>query len=188
MASNDTPPSNDAVQALLNFSREYPNELTIVAIGPATNIALAIALDARFVENVKEVIYMGCTSTGRGNTTPHAEFNVACDPEAAHIMLTAFVGKLTVVSWETVCDHGLPWSFFDTLCQQETKTAAFLKRICSAYEANCRPCATTTSQEHKDPNTFILCDAYASAILVHKYIDEASVRHLVTSSITCVYL
>ncbi|EQC36960.1 hypothetical protein SDRG_05784 [Saprolegnia diclina VS20] len=156
-----TPPSeNHAVSALLRFAKAHPKELTIVAIGPATNLALAAMLDPTFVENLKEVIYMGCTTRGQGNTTPHAEFNVASDPEAAHILLTQFASKLTIVSWETVCDAHLTWSFYDELIALPTPTARFLQRIFSAYEQY-RPSASSGKQQE-----FILCDAYATALLV----------------------
>jgi len=169
---------NHAVHALIRFANLYPGELRIVAIGPATNLALASALDPRFAKNVKEVIYMGCTSRGVGNTTPHAEFNVACDPEAAHIMLDAFAGKLTIVSWELSCDHSLPWDFYDKLCSYETVPSKFIKRICRSYEEHVRSREIIVGQDGEMPHTqFILCDAYAVAILLNaNCIIESKVR------------
>jgi purine nucleosidase len=63
-----------------------PNEITLVAIGPLTNIALAIRQEPRIVENVKEVFIMGGAMRHEGNTTPLAEFNTFVDPHAAHIV------------------------------------------------------------------------------------------------------
>lgn len=63
-----------------------PGEITLVAIGPLTNIALAIRQEPRIVENVKEVFIMGGAIRHEGNTTPLAEFNTYVDPHAAHIV------------------------------------------------------------------------------------------------------
>jgi inosine-uridine nucleoside N-ribohydrolase len=73
--------SNDAVGFLLAASREIA-DLWIVAIGPLTNIALAIAKDPQFVRRIRGISIMG-GSTSVGNATATAEFNVLADPEAA---------------------------------------------------------------------------------------------------------
>jgi purine nucleosidase len=63
-----------------------PKEITLVCIGPLTNVALAIRQEPRIVENVKEVFIMGGAIRHEGNTTPLAEFNTFVDPHAAHIV------------------------------------------------------------------------------------------------------
>jgi len=63
-----------------------PGEITLVCIGPLTNIALAIRQEPRIVENVKEVFIMGGAIRHEGNTTMLAEFNTYVDPHAAHIV------------------------------------------------------------------------------------------------------
>jgi purine nucleosidase len=63
-----------------------PGEVTLVAIGPLTNIALAIRKEPRVVQNVKEVFIMGGAIQHPGNTTAQAEFNTFVDPHAAHIV------------------------------------------------------------------------------------------------------
>ena len=63
-----------------------PGEITLVAIGPLTNVAMAIRQEPRIVENVKEVFIMGGAMRHEGNTTPLAEFNTYVDPHAAHIV------------------------------------------------------------------------------------------------------
>jgi len=71
---------------LINSIMSKPGEITLVAIGPLTNIALAIRQEPRIVENVKEVFIMGGAIRHEGNTTPLAEFNTFVDPHAAHIV------------------------------------------------------------------------------------------------------
>ena len=66
-----------------------PGEITLVAIGPLTNIALAIRQEPRIVQAVREVIVMGGAIRYEGNTTALAEFNTYVDPHAAHIVYHA---------------------------------------------------------------------------------------------------
>lgn len=66
-----------------------PGEITLVAIGPLTNVALAIRQEPRIVEAVKELIIMGGAIRHEGNTTALAEFNTFADPHAAHIVYHA---------------------------------------------------------------------------------------------------
>jgi len=63
-----------------------PGEITLVAIGPLTNLALAYRKEPRIAQNVKEVFIMGGAIQHPGNTTALAEFNTYVDPHAAHIV------------------------------------------------------------------------------------------------------
>jgi purine nucleosidase len=63
-----------------------PGEITLVAIGPLTNVALAIRKEPRIVQALKELFIMGGALRHEGNTTPLAEFNTFVDPHAAHIV------------------------------------------------------------------------------------------------------
>lgn len=65
-----------------------PKTITLVPVGPYTNIALAIRKEPRIIERVKRVIVMGGAYT-RGNITPAAEFNIYADPEAADVVFRA---------------------------------------------------------------------------------------------------
>src|SRR5215216_4301419 len=66
-----------------------PGEITLVAIGPLTNVALAIRQEPRIVEAVRELIIMGGAIRYEGNTTALAEFNTYVDPHAAQIVYHA---------------------------------------------------------------------------------------------------
>jgi purine nucleosidase len=66
-----------------------PGEITLVAIGPLTNVALAIRQEPRIVDAVKELFIMGGAIRYEGNTTALAEFNTYVDPHAAHIVYHA---------------------------------------------------------------------------------------------------
>lgn len=71
---------------LIEKIMSQPGEFTLVAIGPLTNVALAIRQEPRLVQSVREVIIMGGAIRHEGNTTALAEFNAYVDPHAAHIV------------------------------------------------------------------------------------------------------
>lgn len=83
------PIEQHAVDFIIEKVLESPGEITLVAIGPLTNIAVAIRREPRIVEAVKELIIMGGAIRHEGNTTPLAEFNTYVDPHAAHIVYHA---------------------------------------------------------------------------------------------------
>ncbi len=82
---NDRP----AWEVICDLARKYPNEITLITVGPMTNLALAIQFDADGVRHLREVVSMGGVFFDVGNVAPDAEFNVRADPEAARVV-TAF--------------------------------------------------------------------------------------------------
>src|SRR6059036_1693174 len=83
------PASPDAVSVIIDAARRHGRELTLVALGPLTNLALALKEDAAAVGRVGRVVAMGGAVDVPGNVTPTAEFNMHVDPEAAHRVLAA---------------------------------------------------------------------------------------------------
>ncbi len=96
-----------AALAILRLSHQYAGRLLLVALGPLTNIALALKLDPTLPQRVGRFLVMGGAITCHGNITPAAEFNIAFDPEAAHIVFKAFP-HIEVADWEATVAHGLP--------------------------------------------------------------------------------
>ena len=82
------PAPGHAVDYLVDAISAAPGEITLVAIGPLTNIALALRREPALSSLVRDFVIMG-GSTGRGNATPAAEFNILADPEAAAIVFGA---------------------------------------------------------------------------------------------------
>lgn len=77
-----------AADYLIDTITAAPGEITLVATGPLTNVALAVRRHPPLAEQVADFVIMG-GSAGRGNTTPAAEFNISWDPEAAAIVFAA---------------------------------------------------------------------------------------------------
>lgn len=91
-----------AANFLIRQVHQYPHQVTIVAAGPLTNLALAIRLDPDFASLAKELIFMGGLvdsglSKATGNPDFASDFNLLFDPEAAEIVLTAAWPKITSV-------------------------------------------------------------------------------------------
>ncbi len=123
-----------AVDALIRLTAEQPGEISVVAIGPLTNIATAVVKDRRFVENVKSLYIMGGSNNGRGNTTSSAEFNFYVDPHAAQIVMEAGFTDLHIVTWDpiTIRDATYSRARYDQLTSIDTPIAAFFKKVCDA--------------------------------------------------------
>ena len=100
-----------AALAILRLSHQHAGKLLLVALGPLTNVALALKLDPTLPQRIARCVVMGGAVTAHGNISPAAEFNIAFDPEAAHIVFEAFGssgrGRIDLVDWEAVIAHGL---------------------------------------------------------------------------------
>jgi purine nucleosidase len=80
-----------AAQFIVQHVLDNPHEITLCAIGPLTNIALAVSIGGeKFIKSVKRVVIMGGSVEGFGNKTPAAEANLANDPHAGRIVFDAF--------------------------------------------------------------------------------------------------
>ncbi|XP_068121055.1 uncharacterized protein, partial [Hyperolius riggenbachi] len=98
-----------AVLAMLRIVGEYPGQVTLVATGPLTNLALALNMDPTFPQKLKSLFIMGGNMESRGNITVCGEFNFACDPEAAYAVLNGFECPTHIATWEFTCNNSLPW-------------------------------------------------------------------------------
>ncbi|MHC4463769.1 MAG: nucleoside hydrolase [Planctomycetota bacterium] len=97
--SNPTikPLHKHAVSFLIDTIKANPGEVTVMPIGPCTNLAIAIRMTPEIIPLIKRVVYMGGAFDTPGNTTPAAEFNWWFDPEAAKMCVrTPFADQLIV--------------------------------------------------------------------------------------------
>jgi inosine-uridine nucleoside N-ribohydrolase len=84
------PIAEPAAELIRRIVRRYPGEVTLIPIGPLTNIATALSLDTELAGMVRGIVLMGGSLSG-GNITPAAEFNIYVDPEAARIVFQSGV-------------------------------------------------------------------------------------------------
>ena len=87
-----------AVDAIIDLARNTP-DLTIVTLGPLTNLALALSKAPDIAETVARCVIMGGAACTNGNVTPAAEYNIWCDPEAARIGFRSGL-NIALVGWE----------------------------------------------------------------------------------------
>jgi purine nucleosidase len=89
-----------AALALIDAARRHAGELCVLALGPLTNLALALMLEPELPRLCRRLVVMGGALGARGNTVnPSAEFNFAFDPEAAAMVLARWPG-LELLDWE----------------------------------------------------------------------------------------
>ena len=120
--------SEHAANALVRLANENPGELTLVAIGPLTNVGLATCLDPDLPSKYKKLVIMGGAIHAQGNTTPLAEFNTYSDPEAAEIVFKGWP-MVTLVSWETTVAHVFSVAQVAELWAMQSPRAEFFRKI-----------------------------------------------------------
>ncbi|MCC6905652.1 MAG: nucleoside hydrolase [Anaerolineae bacterium] len=126
------------VDALVRLANEHPGELTLVALGPLTNVALATRLDPDLPNKYRELVIMGGAVYAMGNTeTRSAEFNIFYDPDAAHIVFSEWL-NITMLSWEATAENPLTLEQTNTLSAISTPRGEFFHKITRAQIAMIR--------------------------------------------------
>jgi purine nucleosidase len=80
----------NGIDLILETSAARPGELTLVTLGPLTNVAVALQRDPSLPGRLRRLVIMGGAYGAQGNTTPTTEWNIHCDPEAARIVFRAW--------------------------------------------------------------------------------------------------
>ena len=102
--------------------------VTIVALGPLTNIARAMVYDPELHSVVGQIVMMGGTVSGPGNISPAAEFNIYCDPAAAKAVFRSLSTK-TLVPLDVTNQILLSYDLFNQLPDETTRVGRFLRRV-----------------------------------------------------------
>jgi purine nucleosidase len=122
---SEKPVQQHAVDLIIETVLSNPGEISLVAIGPLTNIALAVRREPRIVEAVREVIIMGGAIRVGGNTTPLAEYNIYCDPHAAYIVFHSGL-PLTLVPLDVTYQAILTRQDVDRLLEIQSPISRFI--------------------------------------------------------------
>ncbi len=88
--SSTTPSERHGVDVIVDAARARPDEITLVTLGPLTNIAVALEREPALPGLLHRLVIMGGAYGAQGNTTPTTEWNIHCDPEAARIVFRAW--------------------------------------------------------------------------------------------------
>ncbi|MEZ0472254.1 nucleoside hydrolase [Luteimonas salinilitoris] len=120
--------SEHAALAILRLSQVHAGRLLLVALGPLTNLALALKLDPTLPQRIARLVVMGGAVTAHGNITPAAEFNIAFDPEAARIVFDGFP-RFDLADWEAVIAHGFQHVEAERWLRADSPRAAFYEAI-----------------------------------------------------------
>ena len=157
-----------AVDFLIRKAEEEKGELTLVPIGPLTNIAQAVQKDSGFVKNIQEVVIMGGAEHG-GNMSPHAEFNFWTDPEAAKIVFQAGFRKITMIGLDATSDVFLSPTLRELLYLINTPISRFIHKMTRVYadghweiekKLGCELCDVLTIAYLLDSSVAETVDAY----------------------------
>ncbi|KAM7464259.1 hypothetical protein LguiA_032380 [Lonicera macranthoides] len=121
-----------ASEFLVEKVSEYPGDVCILALGPLTNLALAVKSDSSFASKVKRIVILGGAFFALGNVNPAAEANIYGDPEAADIVFTCganiVVVGINITTQVQLTDHDI-----DELRKSGGKHAQFLSDMIKFY-------------------------------------------------------
>ena len=145
-----------AVDFLIRAAHEN-DEISLLTLGPLTNVALAICKDRTVEERISGIVMMAGTSHARGNTSAVSEFNVFADPEAAAVVFNTEI-PITMVPWETCLDTTFGPDIVAEVRGSSTRIGmAFSK----AMEFTLRSLKNETGEE-----LLVLCDLLAACAAI----------------------
>ena len=128
----------DAAHFLVRMVRKFPNEITIYAGGPMTNLALAISIDPEFARLAKELVFMGASLNPRTDNPefingPRHEFNIWFDPEASHIVLTAPWKKIICTTVDISVKTRLTTELINRVKAGDSPAARYIGKYAQLY-------------------------------------------------------
>ncbi len=159
-----------AVNFLISEIERQPGEVTILALGPMTNIALALRLRPDIETKIKRIVFMGGNYKSPGNTTPMAEFNFWFDPEAARIVLRSHIPHKIMFALDICNLAPLRKAEFDQIASAHTPiTDLFREDLGNRYPGFL----------HKPNAQAYLWDALAAAYLIDPgFVTRTESHHL----------
>ncbi|KAK5607883.1 hypothetical protein CRENBAI_009476 [Crenichthys baileyi] len=161
------------------------SQVSLVATGPLTNLALAVRMDPSLPGKLKGLYIMGGNTESRGNTTVCGEFNFAADPEAAFVVLNDYQCPTHLSCWEFTCYSQLPWEFCDAWLGQDSDKARFMAKI---FHHSMEEAKKESLQDACLGCTgFISCDSYAMAAAVDESFITETDRYPVSVELTGTY-
>ena len=121
-----------APEQIVRLARRHPGELTLLAVGPLTNLAVALLLEPRLPGLIREVVVMGGAFGHPGNITTHAEANIWHDPEAADLVLAA-AWPLVLVPLDATHPTAVDGGWLDRVAEANTEAGRAASAILDFY-------------------------------------------------------
>ena len=121
------PRSSDAVAFIIETVERYPDEVTLVVLGPMTNVALALRGRPDLAPRLRSLVFMGGNARVPGNVTPAAEFNFWFDPEAAAEVLAAPIPRLVMFGLDITNHAPLHKTRFDRIVAADTPLTRLMR-------------------------------------------------------------
>lgn len=115
-------------KVITDVVRNAPGQVTVLCLGPLTNLALAFSRDPDLASMIDRVVIMGGSISGVGNVTATAEYNMFCDPESAQTVFRSLVTK-TLVPLEVSQQLTFNLSMLDELPDASTRAGNFLRNV-----------------------------------------------------------
>ncbi|MFE7297348.1 nucleoside hydrolase [Streptomyces sp. NPDC057579] len=130
--SQRRPSAESAAEQLVRLARTYPGELTVLALAPLTNIALALRLEPQLPQLVRKVVYMGGAFRVPGNTSPWADANTWHDPEAGEEVMRAGF-DLRIVPMDVTESAWVDDEWLTEIASHDTPAAQFATQVLDTY-------------------------------------------------------
>ena len=121
------PQTTSAVAFIIDTIERHPAQVTVVAVGPMTNIALAFQQRPDLAARVKRLVFMGGNAHVPGNVTPAAEFNIWFDPEAARAVLGMAIPDVVMFGLDITNHAPLHKSRFDRMVATDTPLTKLMR-------------------------------------------------------------
>jgi purine nucleosidase len=169
--------AHDAADAWIRAAHAHPGELVAIAVGPLTNLALALRREPALPKLLRRLVIMGGAFDYRGNTTPVAEWNISVAPEAAAEVFAGWGA-----AWGLEPPRHLPIVLGLNLTENIAMTPALLSRLATAAESSTTPMSVLddrgTRSNASNPLIAVLEDAMRFYFEFHFDQNEGYLAHL----------
>jgi len=162
--------NEDFIEVLNNHINQHPDEITLVTLGPLTNVANFIKKYPDSFLKLKNIVIMGGASNTVGNVTPAAEYNIWCDPEAADIVFKSKHHDIAMVGWELCRGEA-------NLTEEEMELAYSFKTEKADFTIDCNKHALDSSQNWLGDPGLGLPDPVAMAVALNPAVTTKVSRH-----------
>lgn len=162
----------NAIAAFIDTVRAHPGNITLVTLGPLTNIALALRIAPDIAGKISMCYTMGGAAATLGNVTPAAEFNIYVDPEAANVVFHSGIPVL-MVGWEHCRGQA-------NLSEREMAQVRAFHTPYADFALDCNAHAIRTNKDWLNEPGLALPDPVTMAVALDPHICTKRASHFVS--------